>query len=110
MENLAVNKFLHLVKSDKALESELRTAMLSASSPTAALNKAVDLAQVRGFGMTAEELRTQLPSISVPPASMSGALNDAELSSISGGVFNWAKACTGSDSVYCYICAMGTTG
>jgi hypothetical protein len=111
MKNQAVQKFLDMVKADKSLESELQGAMLSAASPKAALEKAVDLAQVRGLRITAEDLRSQLAQIPVPPSSMSGALNDAELGAVAGGmVMDWARATIGSETIYCYICAMGTTG
>ena len=110
MANQAVHKFLDAVKADKSFESELRTSMLSAGSPKAALENAIELAKGRGFPITAEELKSQLPAISLPAASMNGALSEAELGSVTGGLMNWAKACIGSESVYCYICAMGTTG
>jgi len=110
MENVVVQKFLTMVKADKSLETELQKAMLSAGSPEAALEKAVGLAKGRGLEITAADLKAQLPKISLPPSSKNEELGAAELELVAGGQMNWAKACTGSTTVYCYICAMGTSG
>jgi hypothetical protein len=111
MESQAVQKFMDMVKADEALISELQTAMMSAGSPTAALEKAVEMAQARGLRITVEELQSELPRIAVPGVSKSGELSDGELASVSGGRFyNWAKETIGSTTFACYICAMGSSG
>ena len=110
MENQMVQKFLSMVKADKALEAELQKEMLNAGSPAAALEKAVNLAKGRGLQLTSDDLKAQLPQISVPSSAKNAELDEKELELVSGGMMNWAKACTGSTSIYCYICAMGTSG
>jgi hypothetical protein len=110
MQTQAVEKFLGTVKTNKALETSLRDAMLNASSAEQAFEKAAALAQAQGFQLSAADLQANLPKIAVPtPAS--GELGDAELEAVAGGRFwNWAKETIGSTSFACYICAMGTSG
>ena len=109
MEKAAVQKFLELVKADKALEADLQKQMMSAASPEAALQKATDIAKTKGLNFSAGELLTALPAINIQPPS--GELSASELEGVSGGRFwNWAKETTGSTSIACYICAMGTSG
>jgi predicted ribosomally synthesized peptide with nif11-like leader len=110
MQAQAVEKFLSMVKSDKTLETSLREAMVSASSSEQAIEKAAALAQAQGFQISAADLKANLPKIAVPKPP-SGELADSQLEGVSGGRFwNWAKETTGSTSIACYICAMGTSG
>lgn len=109
MENAAVRKFLDLVKADKSLESELQKQMMTAPSPEAALQLATDVAKAKGLSFSAGDLLGALPAISVP--AQTGELSATDLDSVSGGRFwNWAKETTGSTTIACYICAMGTSG
>lgn len=110
MANEAVQKFLDMIKSDTVLRDELEKEMLSSSSSDSALVKASALAMGRGLNVSVADLRSELPSLALPTGSASGELSGAQLDAVSGGLMNWAKACIGSTSIYCYICTMGTTG
>ena len=108
MANQEVTKFLNMIKADKALEATLQKEMLSADSAESALNKAVAMAREKGLSFTSAELKAQLPSIK--PSADGAEISDKELSNVAGGMMNWASKTIGSTSIYCYICAMGTSG
>ena len=105
MANQEVTKFLNMIKADKALEATLQKEMSSADSAESALNKAVAIAREKGLSFTSAELKAQLPNIK-PPAD-GGELSDKELSNVAGG---WARKTLGSTNLWCYICAMGSSG
>jgi hypothetical protein len=109
MADQTVQKFLDMLKQDKALQAQVQKEMLSAGSADAALDKAAAIAQGKGFKLTGADLKVQLPSVAVPTAK--GELNQEQLEAVAGGRFwNWAKETIGSSTFACYICAMGTSG
>lgn len=110
MANESVKKFIDMIKQDNALRASIQREMLSAGSAEAALARAATLAADKGLVFSGDELKSSLPEINMPAAQADQELSDAQLESVAGGYINWAKACTGSSTLYCYICAMGTTG
>lgn len=112
MASQALQTFLGMIKEDERLLEEVQQEMMNASQADNALAGVCRIAEGRGIELSVDELKENLPSIAVPVPPESRELTSDELEAVAGGmgVFQWAKACTGSTSIYCYICAMGTTG
>ena len=105
MGQSTITEFLAVVASNKELEAEMGRVLKSTSDPKAALAFVTEIGAKNGFRFSDQELSAFLAQ---PKGA--GELSAAELDGVAGGVMNWAKACTGSTSIYCYICAMGTSG
>jgi hypothetical protein len=105
MAQSTINEFLAVVAANRELEAEMGKVLKNTSDPKVAIGTVVEMGAKNGFRFSAEELSEFLAR---PKGS--GELSAAELEGVAGGKMNWAKATIGSTTIYCYICAMGTSG